>query len=274
MDGNGLKLSVEDLNLIQSGLFLQNSIKEIKSKNLILMREKTISKEEKKEKIDYNELSYKEALEKDRRNILQIFISFLNLKLQTIQIFFYPKEFSHLSLTLSLYLFDIILDITINSLLFSDDVISQKYFNNGKLLFFTTNVLSISSNIISYFILYLTEKLINQNEVFDIITQEFKNENNYFRIFLKLKCCFRLKISIFYFILFFVGLFCTYYLFLFCAIYKKTQKDLFVNYIVGSLWSLGFTVFICLFITITRVLAIKKSIKKLFIISKFIDDKF
>ena len=113
----------------------------IKINNLI--RRKTISpkKIDKEEKIDYNELSYKEALEKDRRNILQIFISLFNLKLQTIQIIFFPKEFSHLSLTLSLYLFDIILDITINSLLFSDDVISQKYFNNGDLLFFTTNVL-------------------------------------------------------------------------------------------------------------------------------------
>ena len=272
-DGNRLKLSAEDLNLIQSGLF-QSSAKDIKINNLI--RRKTISpkKIDKEEKIDYNELSYKEALEKDRRNILQIFISLFNLKLQTIQIIFFPKEFSHLSLTLSLYLFDIILDITINSLLFSDDVISQKYFNNGDLLFFTTNVLSISSNIISYFILYLTAKLINQNEVFDIITQQFKNENKYYRIFIKLKCCFRIKITIFYFVLFLIGLFCTYYLFLFCAIYKKTQEDLFVNYIVGTLWSLGFTVFICLFVAITRILAIKKRIKRLFIISKFIDDKF
>ena len=272
-DGNRLKLSAEDLNLIQSGLF-QSSAKDIKINNLI--RRKTISpkKIDKEEKIDYNELSYKEALEKDSRNVMQIFISLFQLKLQTIQIFFFQKEFTHLSLTLSLYLLDILLDLTINSLLFSNDVISQKYFNNGELLFFTSNMLSISSNIISYFILYLTEKLINQYEVLEVISQEFKSVDNYHRIFIRLTKCFRLKIIIFYFVLFFFGLFCTYYLFVFCAVYKKIQVDLFTNYILGSFWSLGFTVFICLFVTITRKIGINKRIKRLFIISKFIDDKF
>ena len=211
-------------------------------------------------------------MEKDRRNIFQIFISLFTLKLQSIQIIFYPKEFTHLSLTLSLYLFDILLDLTINSLLFSDDIISQKYYNNGELLLFTTNLLSISSNIISFFILYFLEKLINQYEVLDVVTKEVKNSDNYLKVFNKLTRCFDLKIKIFYFILTIIAFSCTYYLFIFFSIYKKIQKDLFVNYIVGSLWSLGFTVFICLFITITRKISINKKIKRMFIISKFIDD--
>ena len=225
-------------------------------------------------KINYNELPYIEALTKDKRNVFQIFYSLFVLKLETIQILVYPKEFTHLSLSLSLYFFEILLDLTINSLLFSDDVFSEKYYNNGGLLFFTTNLLSISSNIISCFILYLLEKLTNQNEVLDSASKEIKNTANYLKIFIKLTSWFNKKIALFYFILFFVGLFCTYYLFIFFAIYKKIQKDLFINYIVGSLWSLGFTVFICLCVTITRKISINKKIKRLFIISKYIDDKF
>ena len=225
-------------------------------------------------KINYNELPYIEALTKDKRNVFQIFYSLFVLKLETIQILVYPKEFTHFSLSLSLYFFEILLDLTINSLLFSDDVFSEKYYNNGGLLFFTTNLLSISSNIISCFILYLLEKLTNQNEVLDSASKEIKNTANYLKIFIKLTSWFNKKIALFYFILFFVVLFCTYYLFIFFAIYKKIQKDLFINYIVGSLWSLGFTVFICLCVTITRKISINKKIKRLFIISKYIDDKF
>ena len=225
-------------------------------------------------KINYNELPYIEALTKDKRNVFQIFYSLFVLKLETIQILVYPKEFTHLSLSLSLYFFEILLDLTINSLLFSDDVFSEKYYNNGGLLFFTTNLLSISSNIISCFILYLLEKLTNQNEVLDSASKEIKNTANYLKIFIKLKSWFNKKIALFYFILFFVGLFCTYYLFIFFAIYKKIQKDLFINYIVGSLWSLGFTVFTCLCVTITRKISIDKKMKRLYIISKYIDDKF
>ena len=98
--------------------------------------------------------------------------------------------------------------------------------------------------------------------------------DNFFKIFNRLNCYFEINVTIFYFIIIIVGLFCTYYLFIFFSIYKTIQVDLFVNYIVGSLWSLGFTVFICLLIAITRKIAIEKKIKRLFILSKYIDDIF
>ena len=178
------------------------------------------------ENIEYNELSYNDAFEQDKRNTIRIFLSFFYLKIKIIQILFYKKEFSHYSLVFSFYFFEIILDLTINSLLFSDDVISQKYFNNGELLLITTNMLSVSSIIISYFILLFTEKWINHNLVLDDICKEIKDSYEYYFIYLKLLCCFKFKITIFYFIILFIGFFCTYYLFVFCAIFKKIQKKL------------------------------------------------
>ena len=228
----------------------------------------------KRNNFNYNELIYEQAIKKDKRNIVQIFISLFNIKLEIIQIIFYPRKFSHKSLAFSLYLFDLLLDLTINSLLFSDDLISQKYYNNGELKLLTTNMLSIVSNIISKIILYLTGKLINYYDILETITHEVKNKKNFYQIFLKLSFFIELKIIIFFLVLFILGLFCTYYLFIFCSIYKKIQKNLFINYIIGSLWSLGFTIAICLIITLLRKIAIKKRIKRLYIISKFIDDKF
>jgi len=233
-----------------------------------------MSKIEIEDSIDYNELPYFEAFQKDKRNIIKIFLSFFYLKIKTIQILFFRNEFTHFFLSFSFYIFEILLDITINSLLFSDDVISQKYYNNGKLLFITENILSIASNIVSSFILSVTEKLMNQNLVLDNITKEIKDLKDYYTIFGKLIRYFRIRLIIFYSILLFIGLFCVYYLLIFCAIYHKIQKNLFVNYVIGSLWSLGFTVFICLLVTITRKLSINIRNKRLYIISKFIDEKF
>ena len=263
-NGEILTLSPKIINSSNSNIVLKNFVSF--NKNI----EKTTSDN----KINYDELYFYEAIEKDKRNFFEIFKSLFILKLQTIQIIFYPKEFTHLSLTMALYLFDILLDITINSLLFSDYILTQKYFNNGDLLFITTNVLSISSNIISYFILYFLEKLINQYKTLEVITKEFKSTDNFLIIFNKLNYCFELKISIFFIILFLVGLFCTYYLFIFFSIYINIQIDLFINYIVGSIWSLVATISISFFIAITRKISIIKKIKRLFIISKFIDDIF
>ena len=252
-------LEMNSKKFIRSSKAFQNNIKMIESEQ---------------EKIDYNELPYIEAFEKDKRNIIQIFLSFFFIKLKTIQILFFRKDLSHFSLNFSFYIFEILLDITINSLLFSEDVITQKYFNNGELLYITTNTLSVTSNIISYFILLFTEKLINQDLVLSNAIQEIKHPKNYYILYIKLSTCFKIKNTIFYFILFIIGIFCTYYLFIFCAVYKTIQENLFTNYIVGSVWSLGFTVFICLFVTITRKIAINKRIKRLYIISKYIDERF
>ena len=259
---------------------MKNDIKnsnfyEVIKSNILAQRQLSLEvKTFDKEVINYNELHYFEAVEKDKRNIFQIFLSLFYMKIKTIKILFFRDEYSYFSLTFSLYLFEILLDITINSLLFSDDVISQKYYNNGELLLITSNILSIMSNIISFIVLLFAEKLIDQNLIFEKINEEIKNKDNYYKIFLKISWFLKLKTIVFYFFLFFIGLFCTYYLFIFCSIYKSIQKNLAINYIIGTLWSFGFSIFICILVTITKKIAIKKRIKKLYLISKFIDDKF
>ena len=272
------KISSGNLNLNYAS-DISNNTKDIALPKRLPYLKKSIQRKSllyipKENKIDYCELTFDEAMDKDGRSIFQMFIYNFIIKFQTIQLFLKPKEFTHFSLTLSLYLFDILLDITFNSFLFTDDVISEKYFNNGKLLFFTTNTLSITANIISFFFIYLMEKLINQHKALDLITKEIKNRNNFLAIFIKLNSCFEIKILFFFIILFIIGLFCTYYLFIFFAIYKKLQKNVFVNYIIGSLWSLGLTIFVCLFVSITRKISINKKMRLLYLISLFVDEKF
>ena len=225
-------------------------------------------------KINYNDLTFSKAIEDDKRTIVQIFLSFLLQKFEFIQLTFYPKEFSHISLTFSLYVFEILLDLTINSLLFSDDVISQKYYNNGELLFFTSNILSISSNIIVCSITYLIGILINYYEILEAAKIETNKKKIFYKIFLKIYFMIRLRIYIFYALLFMIGFCCTYYLFIFCSIYKRIQINLLENYILSSVWSFCFTIGICILVTIFRKIALIKKFKRLYIISRYIDEKF
>ena len=123
-------------NLLKNNKKNNNCCKVIKP-NVLSPRQlseevKTTNEEE---DINYNELHYFAAVEKDKRNIFQIFLSFFSMKIKTIEFLFFRDEYSYFSLTFSFYLFEILLDIAINSLLFSDDVISQKYYNNGELKF-------------------------------------------------------------------------------------------------------------------------------------------
>jgi hypothetical protein len=238
------------------------------------LNEKSKKNEEKNKDIDYDELTYKQAIIKDERYFFVIFFSYFSSTFEILQILFFPKKFSHISLTLSLYLYELILDLTFNALLFSDEVISHKYYNNNKLLFITSQILSISSNIISNFIVYFTTYLLNYYSALESGAIEAHIPKRFYQIFINIFWFINLKIAIFYILVFISGLFCSYYLFIFCAIFKKIQKNLFLNYAMGVLWSLLYKVGFSLLTTILRKISICGKYKQLYYISKFINEKF
>ena len=244
---------------------------EIQSKIIISIDEQ--KEKEETNNIEYNELTYAKALIKDERNIWQIFISYFNSKIELIQIIFYPKEFDHFSLTLTLFLYELLIDFTLNALFFSDDIISQKYYNNGNLLFITSNILSIASNIFSSLFIYLIEFLVNYNEILDAAKQETNSEKLFYKIFFKIYKLISCKIRIFYFFVFISGFCCVYYLLIFCAIYRRIQKNLFINYIIGTMWSFGYKFIFSILSTIMRKISLIKKYKRLYLIAKFIDEK-
>ena len=254
--------SKEKFEILSINNYINKKNSEIKDKN----------EGKKGAEINYSELTYAQAVIKDDRNIIQMFLFYLNNKFEIVQIIFYPNQFSHKSLNFSFYLYELLLDLTFNALLFSDDVISQKYYNNGNLLFITSQVLSISSNIISCFIIYITSYLVNYYSVFEAATLETKDPKIYFRIFIKISWFIYLKITIFYIIVFLSGFLCLYYLFIFCAIFKKIQKNLFMNYCIGILWSLVYKVSVSILSAILRKISIYGKYKRLYYISKYIDE--
>ena len=248
-------------------------IKDDKIHSKIILNMNNYNNKEETNSIEYNELTYAQAVLKDERNIWQIFFSYFNEKLDLIQIIFYPKEFDHFSLSLTLYLYELLIDFTLNAILFSDDVISQKYYNNGSLLFITSNILSITSNIFSSFFASIMKFLVNYNEVLEAAKQETNSELLFNKIFIKINKLILCKIRIFYIFVFISGLGCVYYLLLFCAVYKRIQKNLFLNYIIGILWSFGYKILFSILSTVMRKIALLRKYRRLYIISKFINEK-
>ena len=104
----------------------------------------------------------KDTLSIEKQNIISTFVSTLSSKIEVINIIVNSNSrLEPFSILISFYLLNIELDFLFNALLFSDDVMSQKYKNNGELSFYTTFLLSILSTCISNIISILFKKILS-----------------------------------------------------------------------------------------------------------------
>ena len=225
------------------------------------------------EEKDYNALPYSQALKLDKRNIFSIYISLIKMKIDIIPILFYPEEFTHISLTLSIYTFEFFFSFFLNALLFTDDVVSEKYHNNGQLDFFTTIFLSLTSNIISSIIMYFIEYLVAYREYLSKLVKDLKEKYEYILTFKKLYFVLKIKIFLFFIISFILSLIFSLYLIIFCQIYKKSQVSLIINFIIGLVESLAYSVGVSLIITFLRYLGLKLKTITLYRTSVYLFEK-
>ena len=221
---------------------------------------------------DYNEMPYTKALRNDKRNFFYIFFIVLFNKIDLIQLIAFREEFQSIEVSINLFILSTILDLFFNALLYNDDIISQKYHKNGKLDSFTEILLSLVSNIISYFLLKIINKLTHFDEYFELIKKEIKVKEE-----LKKAVNIGLKImnktmKIFVLINLIINCVVLYYLSLFCAIYPKSQQSFFKNYGTGVAESFLMSAIIALFVAGFRKISLKCKIKRLYETSRFIDN--
>ena len=224
------------------------------------------------EENDYNYLPYSQALILDKRNIFIIYISLIKNKIDIISILFYPVEFTHKSLTLCVYMLDFLFSFFINALLYTDDVVSEKYHNNGQLDLFTTLFLSLTSNIISFIIMYVIKKIVTYNEYLSRMVKDVHKKNEYILTFKKLYLVLKIKVFFFFNISFILSLFITIYLLIFCQIYKNSQASLIINYLMGYIESLAYSVGVPLIICILRYLGLKRKLIYIYRTSVYLDE--
>ena len=237
-------------------------------RHLININDNDINNEE------INNVPYTQALRVDKRDTFQIFISVIKYEIGFLKLYFYKNSYSHFSIDISIYLFELLLDLTMNCILYSDEVVSQKYNNEGKLSKITTLTLSIISNIISSFIVYLISYLVDYVEVIEAIIKNVKYMKDYHINIIRFFKYIKVKLGFYYFFEFIINMFMTYYLFIFCTVYHETQGSILINYITGALISFITSVGIAIIISVLRSASIKYKNARLFNISKYLYEHF
>ena len=229
-------------------------------------------KKENKKDIDYDELNYFEALIQDKRKFINIVWHSALCKIDIIAIFIHIGKYEYFPILISVYLYSLTLDFTVNALLFSDDIISSKYKNGGKLKFWESWILSVSSNIVCKILTNSVCALTQYNDNFELIIEQVnkkKKQKKYSILFLNKA---RKKIIIYFIIQNILMLFFIYYLNIFCALYSQSQVALFNNYLLGSLNSLLYSLGFALLISIFRFISLNYHKKRCFLISKYLEN--
>ena len=161
-----------------------------------------------------------------------------------------------------------------NCFLYSDDVVSEKYHNNGSLSMVTSFTLSIISNIISSIIASIVSHLTDFSELFEAIVVSVKYKKRYLENMIKFLRNIKIMLTIFYILEILLILLMTYYLFIFSTVYHYSQVSIVINYIIGATTSLAISVGLTLIISILRIASIKYHSNRMFNISRYIYDKF
>ena len=235
---------------------------------LIKLKESSIEKKE------LNEVTYDQAMRLDTRPIHHIFLYVLANKIDIIDMFFYSNPYVHLSISITLYIFSFLLDVTLNCFLYTDDAVSEKYHNNGHLETATSFLLSFMSNIFSSIIAYFVSKLIEYSDILEFILKDSVTKDEYFLKIIKFRKYLILKLIIYYIVQIIFNFVMCYYLFIFCTVYHKTQGSILLNYLIGIAESICISLGLSIITSLIRFLSLKNKWTNMYYTSKFFFEKF
>ena len=219
---------------------------------------------------DYDEMIFKNAIYFDRRSFTEIIIHTFTYKIEILHILCFRRKYDLITLHLSTYIFSILIDFTINALLFSDDMISRKYKNGGKIELYSRITLSIGSNVLTLIIMGFIMIFTSYYNTLNLVIIEMTHSKQKLKLFNKYCQSMKRKFFVYFFIEFIFLIFVFYYVTLFCAIYHHSQVTIYKNYIVGLCMSFIYSFFFILIIAIFRVVALKTRKKNLYYVSQFL----
>jgi hypothetical protein len=226
--------------------------------------------DEKKEEENINDLPYTKALELDKRNILHVYVSFLLEKLDFINCFCTSNKIKIILFVE--YILSLLINFFFNALLYSDEVVSHKYHNNGNLDILVSFVLSILSNIVTSIICSYLQYSKGIDDKIDLIL-EIKYDKHYFRNVKRFYLYLKLKFICFFIAQIIVFATCIYYIEIFCVKYHCSQMSLLLNFCYSFIESIITSFALVFIIVLTRKIGLSCSNKELYNTSKYINNK-
>ena len=210
------------------------------------------------------------ALELDKRNIFHIYYSLLVEKLEFINIFCTGNRFK--IILFIEYLLSLLINLFFNALLYSDEVISHKYHNNGSLDILVSLVLSILSNIVTAILCSCIKYSNGIDDKIDLIL-EIRYDRHYFRNIKKLYLFLKTKFICFCITQIIVEATCIYNIEIFCVKYHCSQMSLLLNFSYSFIESIITSFAVTFIIVFTRKIGLSCANKYFYNTSKYINNK-
>ena len=204
----------------------------MKTKINKIINKNKITNDKIKQILEYNDteknnLAFEEALKYDKRAFFQFYLAQLKIKHSFLWSFFPNRDYNSRIIKIFLFFFFFSLDLTINTLFFTDETMHKIYEDQGKFDFLYNIPQIIFSSLISGIIrgfvsfMSLTEKIIvalKDKKKFD----KFKINGNIKAIYNKLNFKFLFFFSVTFILLIIFG----FYVSCFCGVYVNTQIHL------------------------------------------------
>ena len=222
---------------------------------------------------DYEELQdmdYEKAIINDKRNYIKIFWSFL-VDSQIILGTFCTQNYLYLFvIKLSFFVFTFQISFFLNALFYTDEYVSDAYHNNGVLDFIVGLPKSIYSFIATFITTNLLKMLSNSKSELTQVINNRKIYDNYMYILNKKLSKLRKKLIVYFILLFLFNIFFTYYVTVFCAVYRNSQKYWFYGCLESFAMDSLISIISCIFISFLRFISIRKRIKCCYVLSNII----
>ena len=219
---------------------------------------------------DIQDMDYEEAIIYDKRSCLKIYWGFLVDSQIILGTFCTDNYLDLFVIKLSFFICTFQISFFLNALFYTDEYISDAYHNDGILDFFS----GLPKSIYSFVATLITTNLLrmlssSKSELIKLIKDKRKYQNYLYLIQLKLNKLSK-KLIIYFIIVYLFSIFFSYYVSAFCAVYRNSQKYLFL----GCLESFGTDCLvafaICIFLSILRYISVRNKIKCFYVLANII----
>ena len=189
-----------------------------------------------KKDFELNSLDYEEAIQLDKRNYCQYYISLIKYNHPLLFSYGSYNDYNSKIIKIFLFFFSFSLDFAINALFFTDDTMHKIYEDKGKFNFLYQLPQILYSTLISrLFDSIIKNFALSQDNIVEL--RRIKEKIDLKKLNKKLIRTLKCKFTIFFLSTFFILIFLWYYITCFCGIYENTQIHLIKDTIISLISS-------------------------------------
>ena len=219
---------------------------------------------------DLNKMDFEEALSKDTRSFYRMFVAYLLEEHIIFNTFCTDAYLELRAIKLSFLLFGYEISFFLNALFYTDEYISDTYHNDGVLDFFSSLPKSIYSFIVTLVISNLLKMLSSSKKQLLNIIKEREDKKEYLLAIEKELKKFRNKIIFYFIIIFILGLFFSYYVAAFCAVYQNSQSFWLIGCLESCALDFITPFLICIILSTLRYCGLNKRNKCVYNLAKYL----